>query len=67
MTHRQPYLQPLIKHARSIAKPGMVTVVTLRHDDDCPKLRGGVCVCEPELEIPLANRKQRRAERKKWR
>lgn len=59
----QPYVPGLIKHARSVVKPGTVQMVTVLHDHDCPKLRGGRCTCQPEIE--LLNRAQRRARRSK--
>ena len=30
--------------------PG-VLVATVRHDDDCTQLRGGLCQCSPEISM----------------
>ncbi len=35
---------------------GAVVEVRVAHDDDCPRLRGGACSCEPELRIAVQNR-----------
>jgi hypothetical protein len=58
-----PYIDALIAHAKTIAKPGQVAEVTIYHDPWCPRLRGGSCQCEPEIE--LLNRQQRRAQKRK--
>ena len=49
MIAKPAYLAASIRHAKP--NPGTVTVVTLYHDDDCPKLRGGECRCNPDLEL----------------
>ncbi len=32
-------------------KPGTVTMLEYRHDDDCPALRRGPCACDPDVAI----------------
>lgn len=33
-------------------KPGTICHVQIRHDDDCPILRGtGPCECEPDIKV----------------
>ena len=66
MTHLlffPPYLKPLIDQAT--AKPGQVTEAVLYHDTGCPRLRDGLCTCQPVVE--LLNRRDRRAARKERR
>lgn len=50
----QPYVQA-IERARASGMlalaPGTVAVLEVRHDDDCPKLRGGLCRCAPDLAL----------------
>ncbi len=36
--------------AQGVLRPG-VTLVHVKHDDDCPKLSGGPCRCE--ADVPL--------------
>jgi hypothetical protein len=40
-------------------KPGEIAIVNVRHDDDCPRLRGGECRCVPDIEAvkPLQRRR----------
>jgi hypothetical protein len=40
-------------------KPGTLRLVDVLHDDDCPKLIGGACRCDPIVR-PM-NRQERRA------
>ncbi len=35
-----------------ISKPG-VTIIHVRHDDTCPKLKGDPCRCDAEVEAEL--------------
>lgn len=30
---------------------GKVTHLIFKHDEDCPKLQGGQCTCEPDMEL----------------
>lgn len=54
----QPYVREL-ERAKALGfasgaiplRPGTVHYVEVRHDGDCPKLRGGLCRCQPELEL----------------
>ena len=64
MTRRTIFDQPYVRPLRELVtvKPGEVRHVTIYHDTGCPRLRGGLCTCEPDLEV--LNRKQRRAHRK---
>jgi hypothetical protein len=34
------------------SKPG-VTIIRVRHDDTCPKLKGGPCRCDAEVEAEI--------------
>jgi len=36
-------------------KPG-VHHITVYHDDDCPKLRGGECSCQPDVKPGVPTR-----------
>lgn len=31
--------------------PPGVHIVDVMHDHDCPQLRGGACMCTPEIEV----------------
>lgn len=45
------YTAKLLRLA-DMAKRGTVGVVEIRHDAGCPLLtRGGICTCEPEVEL----------------
>lgn len=56
----QNYDKIVIEKAREIlkkrhqegAEPGGVYSVTVAHDDDCPRLSGGDCNCEPIAMMP---------------
>lgn len=52
------YVPGLINHAQRVAKLGEIRIVTVLHDDDCPRPIGGRCDCQPEIE--LLNRRERR-------
>lgn len=41
-----------------VPSPGEVVEVVMRHDDDCPRLRGGACRCEPEVEVVAVDGKR---------
>lgn len=51
---QQPYVR---KQLQAIADgtlplaPGTITVVSVLHDDWCPKLAGGDCRCDPDLVV----------------
>lgn len=48
----QPYMTKIGEAcARGAFPPGAVADVIIRHDDWCPKLRGGLCTCNPDLEV----------------
>jgi hypothetical protein len=32
-------------------RPGEVTILRYYHDDDCPKLKGRDCNCDPDMEV----------------
>jgi hypothetical protein len=34
-----------------IVSPGEVAMLTVAHDDDCPKLLGGDCACTPDIYL----------------
>ena len=44
----QPYMEPLLE-AGLTAPAGSVSIVEVSHDDWCPKLRGGLCRCQPDI------------------
>ena len=44
-------LAQLWRSGRLPAMPGTVSTVRIYHDDWCPKLRGGLCSCQPDLEL----------------
>jgi hypothetical protein len=49
---RQSYVKALDQAVRAGVIPtatGVVYEVIVGHDDDCPKLKGGLCNCEPIL------------------
>lgn len=50
----QPYVQA-IERARQAgaipAIPGTVSVLRVAHDGDCPRLHGGLCRCQPDIEL----------------
>lgn len=51
---QQPYVTKIVEaHARGVisSAPGTVNDIWVYHDDDCPKLRGGLCNCNPDLEV----------------
>ena len=46
--------EALRKHLKDLAdrgglQPGLAAI-EIRHDDDCPRLTGGECDCDPEIE-----------------
>ena len=48
----QPYVAKIVEaHARGVYPPGQFSETWVRHDDDCPRLRGGLCNCNPDLEV----------------
>jgi len=57
----QPYILN-VQAAAAGLQPGELKLVDVLHDDDCPKLRGGHCRCDPIVR-PM-NRQERRADRK---
>ena len=42
---------PKLLTAMSGAKPGRASIVTIRHDDWCPKLTGGPCRCDADVVV----------------
>jgi hypothetical protein len=42
---------PKLLIAMSGAKPGRASIVTIRHDDWCPKLTGGPCRCDADVVV----------------
>lgn len=58
-----PYLDKLEDIAARAPKVG-VTVAWVGHDDDCPKLRGGQCRCEPTIELITPEEYSRRLKAK---
>jgi hypothetical protein len=58
------YIEKIIKFAgEQKIGPGVVAHVQVKHDNDCPKLRGGVCRCEVEVSLmddPYNNNRQQR-------
>jgi hypothetical protein len=50
----QSYVKKIVAaHERGVisSAPGTVNNIWVYHDDDCPKLRGGLCNCNPDLEV----------------
>ena len=51
---RQPYIRA-ISRARANGAiptvPGTHGTIAVYHDEGCPRLRGGLCSCQPELEV----------------
>jgi hypothetical protein len=45
---RQPYLVRQLADAKTFPR-GRVTIANVYHDDWCPRLRGGLCRCDPEI------------------
>lgn len=47
----------------SKVEPGRCYVINVRHDDDCPRLCGGECICDAVVEepVPVAGPKDPRA------
>ncbi len=51
-TPMPPYLPRLLAHLAAYPlTPGALVEVAVLHDDDCPRLRGGECNCEPDVEL----------------
>ncbi len=54
------YLEPYLKAAfeameAGLLEPGGMTIANIRHDAWCNIYHGGICNCDPEIEIqPLA-------------
>ncbi len=44
----QPYIESLLA-AGATLPASSVSIVEVLHDDWCPKLRGGLCRCEPDV------------------
>ena len=42
---------PKLLTAMAAAKPGKTSIVTIRHDDWCPKLMGGPCRCDADVVV----------------
>lgn len=50
----QPYVAKLnmaIEAGAIPLIPGAVAHLDVKHDGWCPKLRGGLCRCQPDLEV----------------
>jgi hypothetical protein len=45
---RQPYVARQLADADAFPR-GRVTLVSVFHDPWCPRLRGGLCRCDPEI------------------
>lgn len=45
------YMPAVMDLARERCRPGQVTNIEVRHDDRCPKLRGGECRCRPLVRV----------------
>jgi hypothetical protein len=45
---RQPYVVRQLADADALPR-GHITIANIAHDDWCPKLRGGLCRCNPEI------------------
>lgn len=60
MANRNAYLKTVLE---TPSHPGQISVVTVRHDHDCPRLRGGACTCQAFVE--QMNRSERRSQRKR--
>lgn len=53
---RQPYLRTLVEAGTAdptLFPPGRVSLVSVVHEDWCPRPSGGICRCEPELAVEL--------------
>jgi hypothetical protein len=42
---------PKLLTAMAGATPGKASIVTIRHDDWCPKLAGGPCRCDADVVV----------------
>ena len=54
MTNQPNYVAPAIEKARQNAdrlRPGTVHEMRVSHDNWCLILKGGVCSCNPEVEL----------------
>lgn len=65
MSRRWPseqYVRTLLRHLRTDPpKPGTVTHVEVRHDDDCAHWKGRSCDCDPAVASgPGVDRRYRR-------
>jgi hypothetical protein len=45
---RQPYVARQLANAKTFPRV-RVTIANVYHDDWCPRLRGGLCRCDPEI------------------
>jgi len=46
----QPYIESLLAAGATLPR-GSVSIVEVLHDDWCPKMRGGLCRCQPDIVI----------------
>lgn len=54
ITRRGDYITPLLEaQSTGYFPPGTVTTVEVRHDDDCPRLDGGLCTCLPDIDLVI--------------
>jgi hypothetical protein len=53
---RRHYLDRLIELREQLPRGAGVLHVTVRHDDDCPRLAdpAAECTCDPEIDAPSA-------------
>ncbi len=49
---RQSYIAPVIEAGQALPS-GSLSIIEVRHDAWCPKLAGGICRCEPEIETRM--------------
>lgn len=47
---RQPYISDAVRLTGDLS-PGTIATATVRHDQWCPRLRGGLCRCRPDVEV----------------
>lgn len=58
------YLRKLgraVKRMQRDMKPGELRHVTIIHEDDCPRLKGGPCLCDPEVREGMPAQLERQA------
>lgn len=50
------YMRPLIRALKERQVPAGFHRVTVRHDEWCAIWKGGICNCDPEIDLPFPGR-----------